>query len=321
MFLFFFLTLTRTLKSFILCIPTKHFDVDTELQDQTSYITQVIPSFGLNVFWDGSHKHSLFLNRLWTHSHHTSSNTLYIDIYIYIYIYLDTWAHTSKQHLWCHPLRLRLAQFHPAQLSPMNFELSPSVPHLPLCLFHSLLPVLWISLPRWRGSVPWLRHSVIVVSICHKHHGSLFFFLFCVLIGPRLRRPLTVCQPGLRCDNVHRHSLSHLLKKKKKFLHCTEAGNPPSPCSGPSPCLFHLLSLFAPLFLLFYLLLRRIFFFYFLPLSCKSSFLSNRLLSGHASEPSVISLYAFYLNFYISFCYHLLLDLPRSIYACCLWNW
>lgn len=38
-----------------------------------------------------------------------------------------------------------------------------------------------------------------------------------------------------------------------------------------------------------------------------TSLLYSRLLSGHASDPSVIFLYAFYLNFYIWFCYHLLL--------------
>lgn len=135
---------------------------------------------------------------------------------------------------------------------------------------------------------------------------------FCVLIGTRLLPQLTVCV-NWDCDvTTCTVTVCHICWRKTKFY--TEAGNPPFTLLQTLPCLFHLLSLFAPLF---YPFLR---FFSSLNL-VKSSLLSNRLLSGHASDPWVISPYAFYLNFYIWFCHHLLLYLPRSIYACCLWNW
>lgn len=93
----------------------------------------------------------------------------------------------------------------------------------------------------------------------------------------------------------HNHILSHLLEKNK-VLHSIEAGYPPFTLLQTFPFLLLTLSLFAPLFPFLLSSPQMLY-----PLSCISSFLSNRLLSGHASDPSVIFLYAFYLNFISDF--------------------
>lgn len=92
------------------------------------------------------------------------------------------------------------------------------------------------------------------------------------------------------CQN---HILSHLLEKTK-FYTALKRVTPPSPSSKPSPLFF----LLCHSLLLCSLSTSPQTLY---PLSCISSFLSNRLLSGHASDPSVIFLYAFYLNFISDF--------------------
>lgn len=91
--------------------------------------------------------------------------------------------------------------------------------------------------------------------------------------------------------------LSHFVTfaEEKQSLHCIGAGYPLSILLQTSPSLFSssvtlcssapFLTLSSPQMLLSSILY----------------FLSNRLLSGHASDPSVIFLYAFYLNFISDF--------------------
>lgn len=127
---------------------------------------------------------------------------------------------------------------------------------------------------------------------------------------------------GLRCDNV---PPSHFVTfaEEKQSLHGTETGYHPFTLLQPFPALFflcHILQIFfsfflpyLPLFLSIYIFLKILY-----PLSCTSTLLSNRLLSGHASDPSVIFLYAFYLKFISDFVIiYLLIYLDLLMHAVC----
>lgn len=130
------------------------------------------------------------------------------------------------------------------------------------------------------------------------------------------------------CD-VTMCKMPHFVTLAGKSLHSIEVGYPPLLPHLPTPpslsylCLsvsFYLsLSLYLPLAFSYSLCLYLFLFCKVLyPLTCISPLLSNRLLSGHASDSSVIFFYAFYLSFLISGFVIVLPDLPRSIYACCL---
>lgn len=120
---------------------------------------------------------------------------------------------------------------------------------------------------------------------------AIIFFL-CISRHTPCSSALILCYPGLRCDNVpSSHCVT--LAEEKQSLHSTETGYPPAPFTLLQPSHSFFFHCHFLLHCTFSSILSSI------PLLCTSVFLSSRLLSGHASDPSVIFLYAFYLKFYI----------------------